>query len=76
MDWRERIVSAPLTEVGKPVAKRTGLAVEHLIEQLANGRSEADLLDAYPGLAREDLQACYAYVADALRDVRVFPIPA
>jgi len=47
-----------------------------LIEQLANGWSEADLLEAYPGLAREDLQACYAYVAETLRDVRVYPIPA
>ncbi len=76
MEWRERIVSDPLTVVGKPVVKGTRLTVEHLIEQLANGWSEADLLEAYPGLAREDLQACYAYVAETLRDVRVYPIPA
>jgi len=76
MDWRERIVSDPLTMVGKPVVRGTRLTVEHLIEQLANGWSETDLLEAYPGLGREDLQACYAYVAETLRDVRVYPIPA
>lgn len=76
MDWHERIVSDPLFLVGKPVVKGTRLSVEHIMEQLANGWSEADVLDAYPGLVREDLQACYAYVADTLRDVRVYPIPA
>jgi uncharacterized protein (DUF433 family) len=76
MDWRERIVSDPLTMMGKPVVKGTRLTVEHLIEQLANGWSEADLLEAFPDLAREDIQACYAYVAETLRDVRVYPIPA
>ena len=76
MDWHERIVSDPLILVGKPVVKGTRLSVEHLIEQLANGWSETDLLDSYPGLVREDLQACYAYVAETLRDVRIYPIPA
>ena len=76
MDWHERIVSDPLILVGKPVVKGTRLSVEHLIEQLANGWSEADLLDSYPGLVREDLQACYAYVAETLRDMRHYPIPA
>ena len=76
MDWHERIVSDPLILVGKPVVKGTRLSVEHVIEQLADGWSETDLLDAYPGLVREDLQACYAYLAETLRDVRVYPIPA
>lgn len=35
MDWREHIVSDPLTMVGKPVVKDTRLTVEHLIDQLA-----------------------------------------
>lgn len=50
MDWRERIVADPLVMVGKPVVKGTRLTEEHLIDQLANGWSEADLLAAYPGL--------------------------
>ena len=76
MDWHERVMSDPLILVGKPVVKGTRLSVEHLIEQLGNGWSEADLLDSYLGLVREDLQACYACVAETLRDVRDYPIPA
>lgn len=75
MHCHERIVIDPLILVGKPVIKGTRLSVEHIIEQLANGWSETDLLDAYPGLVREDLQAGYAYVAGTLRDVRAYPIP-
>jgi uncharacterized protein (DUF433 family) len=44
---------------GDHSGKRRVKPVEHLIEQLANGWSEADLLEACPGPAREDLQACY-----------------
>jgi len=76
MDWHGRITSDPQVMVGKPVVKGTRLSVEFLIEQLANGWSEADLLASYPGLSREDLQACYAFVAETLKDVRVYPIPA
>jgi uncharacterized protein (DUF433 family) len=76
MDWHGRIVSDPLVMVGKPVVKGTRLTVEHLMEQLANGWSEADLLASYPGLTHEDLQACYAFVAETLKDVRVYPVPA
>lgn len=76
MDWHERIVSDPLILVGKPVIKGTRLSVEQVIEHLAHGWSETDLLDAYPGLVREDLLACYAYVVETLRDVRDHPIPA
>jgi len=71
MAWHERIVSDPLILVGKPVVKGSRLSVEHLMAQLGNGWCEADLLDAYPGLVHEDLQACYAYVAETLRDARV-----
>jgi uncharacterized protein (DUF433 family) len=76
MEWQERIVSDPQVMVGKPVVKGTRLTVEHLMEQLANGWSEADLVASYPGLSHEDLQACYAFVAETLKGVRVYPIPA
>lgn len=76
MGWQERIVSDPQVMVGKPVVKGTRLTVEHLMEQLAGGWSEADLLASYPGLTHEDLQACYAFAADSLKDVKIYPIPA
>lgn len=76
MGWQGRIVSDPQVMVGKPVIRGTRITVELLMENLANGWSEADLLASYPGLSHEDLQACYAFVAETLRDVRVYPIPA
>lgn len=65
-----------MTLVGKPVIKGTRLSIEHVLEQLANGWSETDLLGAYPGLVREDLQACWAYAAEVIRGVGDHPIPA
>jgi uncharacterized protein (DUF433 family) len=61
MNWRERIVIDPEILVGKPVIKGTRLAVEFVIDLLAQGWTEAEILDNYPGLTREDIQACLAY---------------
>lgn len=58
MSWQERIIVDPDILVGKPVVKGTRLAVEFIIELLAQGWSEVDILQNYPGLAREDIQAC------------------
>ncbi len=42
--------------VGKPVIKGARLAVELIIDLLAQGWSEAEILDNYPGLKREDIR--------------------
>jgi len=63
MTWQDRIVVDPAVLVGKPVVKGTRLAVEFIIDLLAQGWSEADILDSYPGLTREDIQACLAYAS-------------
>jgi uncharacterized protein (DUF433 family) len=63
MTWQDRIVVDPAVLVGKPVVKGTRLAVEFIIDLLAQGWSETDILDSYPGLAREDIQACLAYAS-------------
>ena len=59
--WPERITVDPDILVGKPVVRGTRLAVEFILELLAAGQSEAELLDSYPGLTREDILACLAY---------------
>ena len=63
MNWRDRIVIDPEILVWKPVVKGTRLAVEFVIDLLAQGWTEAEILHNYPGLAREDIQACLAYAA-------------
>lgn len=52
--------------MGKPVVRGTRVTVELLLRKLSEGASEADLLDAYPRISREDIQAAIRYAADAL----------
>ncbi|MCI0478896.1 MAG: DUF433 domain-containing protein [Anaerolineales bacterium] len=74
MDVQERIVVDPNILVGKPVIRGTRLAVEFIVELLAQGWSESEILQNYPGLVREDIQACLAYASNALRTEKVFPL--
>jgi uncharacterized protein (DUF433 family) len=76
MPWQGRIVVDPAILVGKPVVKGTRLAVEFIIGLLAQGWSEADILRNYPGLTREDIQACLDYAREILQSERVYPLPA
>ena len=61
MNWQERIVLDPNILAGKPIVKGTWLAVEFIVDLLAQGWTEADILRNYPGLTREDIQACLSY---------------
>jgi len=69
----DRTIVDPDILVGKPVVKGTRLSVEFLLGLLAQGWSEAEILRNYPGLAREDLLACWAYARDILQDEKVYP---
>ena len=57
----------PQVLVGKPVVKGTRLAVEFIVDLLAQGWSEADILRNYPRLTHQDIQACLAYASAILR---------
>lgn len=76
MTWRNRIVVDPAVLVGKPVIKGTRLAVEFIIELMAQGWTEAEILHNYPGVSREDIQACLAYASEVLHDQKVYPLGA
>lgn len=51
--------------LGKPVIRGTRIPVELILRKLSEGASDAELLDAYPRLAREGLHAAMRYAADA-----------
>ena len=74
MNWQERIVVDPAILTGKPVVKGTRLAVEFIVDLLAQGWSEADILRNYPGLTREDIAACLAYASYLLKAEKVYPL--
>ncbi len=71
MNWQDRITVDPKVLVGKPVVKGTRLAVEFIVELLANGWSEQQIQDNYPGITHEDISACRHYAADILKSERV-----
>lgn len=73
MDWRLLIEVSPNVLVGKPVIKGTRLAVELILDLLASGCAEEEVLSNYPNLGREHLRACVAYAADLVREERVYP---
>jgi uncharacterized protein (DUF433 family) len=70
--WQDRISIDPNVLVGKPVVRGTRLAVDFIIDLLAQGWTESQILDNYPGLTREDISACLKYASETLRSERVF----
>ena len=75
MNWKEHITADPAVLVGKPVVKGTRLSVEFILELIAEGWSEADMLRNYPGLTREQILACVAYAKDRLSDEKLLALP-
>jgi len=72
----ERIVVDPKILAGKPVIRGTRLAVEFILQLLAAGQSESEILSDYPGLTREDILACLSYASYLAHEFKAFPIPA
>ena len=76
MPLLERIVVDAETLAGKPVIRGTRLAVEFILELLAAGQSEQDILRNYPGLTRDDILACLSYASYLAHEYKAYPIPA
>ncbi len=76
MDWREHIELNPAVLAGKPVVKGTRLAVEFVMEMMAAGVPESEMLANYPRLTPPAIRACIAYATEALKAERVFPLSA
>ena len=74
MDWKDRIIMDPAILVGKPVVKGTRIAVEFVIDLLAQGWAEPDILKNYPGLTHDDILACLKYAGETLHAEKVFPL--
>lgn len=72
--WEDRILVDPDILVGKPVVKGTRLALAFIIELLAEGWSEQEVLTNYPRLTPEDIRACLAYAAHLLQEEKVYPL--
>lgn len=68
-----RISVDPNVCFGRPCIRGTRIWVSLILENLADGVSEVDLLSAYPQLKPEDVRAALAYAAEATRE-RMMPL--
>jgi len=68
------IVSNPKVMMGKPVIAGTRITVELILEKLAAGETNEQILEAHPRLTLEGIQAALAFAAGALRADVLYPI--
>lgn len=67
MRWQDRIVVAPGVRSGKPCVKGTRITVYDVLEYLAGGMTEAQILADFADLKADDIRACLAFAADRER---------
>ncbi len=72
MKWQDYIVSDTEVLLGKPTIKGTRISVEHIIGLLAQGWTEIQILENYPRLNQESLQAVFAYIQECMKDGLLF----
>jgi uncharacterized protein (DUF433 family) len=69
-----RIALDPEVMAGKPVIRGTRVPVDLLIRLVAEGLSFEEILQDYPQLSREDIQAALLYGAEVVRSEEIFPL--
>lgn len=73
MQLDDRITISPGIRGGKPCVRGTRITVYDVLEYLAGGMSEEDILADFPSLTREDIRACLAFAAARERRLAVPP---
>ena len=74
MNLLDRIAIDPAIRFGKPCVRGTRICVGDILEYLAGGMSEGQILADFPQLTRDDIRACLAYAAE--RERRTLSTPA
>lgn len=73
MNYRNIITVEPGKRGGKPTIRGLRITVQDVLEYLAGGMSEEEILADFPDLTREDIRACLAFAAD--RERRLMSMP-
>lgn len=73
MSYRDRITIEPGKRSGKPCIRGMRITVYDVLEYLASGMSEDEILRDFPDLEREDIRACLAFAAE--RERRLVGLP-
>jgi uncharacterized protein (DUF433 family) len=74
VDYRAIVTIEPGKRGGKPCIRGLRITVYDLLEYLASGISEPEILADFPDLTSDDIRACLAFAAD--RERRLLSIPA
>tara|TARA_Y100000310_G_C19975131_1_gene487226 strand:+ start:73 stop:294 length:222 start_codon:yes stop_codon:yes gene_type:complete len=69
--YKEIIKIRPDVRFGKPCIRETRISVYDVLSWLASGMTQKDIIEDYPELTMEDIQACLAYAADREQRIRV-----
>jgi uncharacterized protein (DUF433 family) len=72
MKWQDHIVTEKEVLLGKPTFEGTRISVDHVLGLLAQGWNEQQILDNYPRLTKEHLQAVFAYLHECMQDGLLF----
>ncbi len=67
MRWQDRIIVTAGVRSGKPCIRGTRITVYDILEYLAGGMTEAQILADFPDLTAEDIRACLAFAANRER---------
>ena len=68
LDWQDRISVNPLVCHGKACIRGTRIMVSVILDNLAAGVPQGELLKSYPSLTEFDIQAALAYAAELARE--------
>ena len=71
MDYREYITQEPGKRSGQPCIRGLRITVSDVLDYLASGMSEQEILRDFPDLTSQDIKACLAFAADRERKLRV-----
>jgi uncharacterized protein (DUF433 family) len=73
--YSERITRDPAVCGGNPIIKGTRIRVKVILDNLAEGHGTQEILESYPGLSIEDVQAVIAFAAASVADEYCHPVP-
>ena len=73
MDYSKIITIEPGKRSGKPTIRGTRMTVTDVLEYLAAGMTEQEILSDFPDLTQEDVKACLAFAADRERKLALIP---
>jgi uncharacterized protein (DUF433 family) len=73
MDYQKVITIEPGKRSGKPCIRGTRMTVTDVLEYLAGGMTQEELLKEFPDLTSEDIRACLAFAADRERKLAALP---